>query len=214
MPAPSRTTFLRGAWRDAAVIGARARRDHRGEPHHRRLQSRRDIAAGLGERKRPFSLLRLTGVPPLLHRVVTRWRERCVHFSLSPRCRSWSPRVGRPLPPLPGRHTCSDSGIGYWSTVLGGPLASLAIIALTFPLLNRITGPGSRQKRLIARVHVSTSTSVLGTKQPRRELSPLPGSAERSAHGMVFPRGGRRAAHLGLDRPGAAPLLSDLVGQD
>ena len=32
-------------------------------------------------------------------------------------------------------------GIAYWATVLGGLAASLAIIASTFPLLNRITGP-------------------------------------------------------------------------
>ena len=32
-------------------------------------------------------------------------------------------------------------GIAYWATVLGGLAGSLAIIASTFPLLNRITGP-------------------------------------------------------------------------
>jgi hypothetical protein len=32
-------------------------------------------------------------------------------------------------------------GIAYWATVLGGLAASLAIIASTFPLLSRITGP-------------------------------------------------------------------------
>ncbi len=32
-------------------------------------------------------------------------------------------------------------GFAYWGTVLGGLLASLAIIAATFPLLNRMTGP-------------------------------------------------------------------------
>ena len=32
-------------------------------------------------------------------------------------------------------------GITYWAAVLGGLVVSLAIIATTFPLLNRITGP-------------------------------------------------------------------------
>jgi hypothetical protein len=32
-------------------------------------------------------------------------------------------------------------GITYWSTVVGGVAASLAIIAATFPLIDRITGP-------------------------------------------------------------------------
>jgi hypothetical protein len=35
----------------------------------------------------------------------------------------------------------SVPGIPYWATVLGGLAASLAIIASTFPLLNRMTGP-------------------------------------------------------------------------
>jgi hypothetical protein len=32
-------------------------------------------------------------------------------------------------------------GITYWATILGGLAASLAIIAATFPLIDRITGP-------------------------------------------------------------------------
>ena len=32
-------------------------------------------------------------------------------------------------------------GIAFWATVFGGLAASLPIIASTFPLLNRITGP-------------------------------------------------------------------------
>jgi hypothetical protein len=32
-------------------------------------------------------------------------------------------------------------GIAYWFTVGGGLVASLAIIASTFPILNRMTGP-------------------------------------------------------------------------
>ncbi|MGH9090651.1 MAG: ABC transporter permease, partial [Acidimicrobiales bacterium] len=35
----------------------------------------------------------------------------------------------------------SMPGIAYWATVLVGLAASLGIIASTFPLLNRITGP-------------------------------------------------------------------------
>jgi hypothetical protein len=32
-------------------------------------------------------------------------------------------------------------GVAYWATVLAGLVVSLAIIASTFPLLDRITGP-------------------------------------------------------------------------
>ena len=37
-------------------------------------------------------------------------------------------------------------GIAYWATVVGGLAASLAIIASTFPLLNRMTGPEVARK--------------------------------------------------------------------
>ena len=32
-------------------------------------------------------------------------------------------------------------GFSYWTTVIGGLAASMAIIAATFPILDRITGP-------------------------------------------------------------------------
>jgi hypothetical protein len=32
-------------------------------------------------------------------------------------------------------------GFSYWATVIGGLVASMAIIAATFPILDRITGP-------------------------------------------------------------------------
>jgi hypothetical protein len=32
-------------------------------------------------------------------------------------------------------------GFAFWTTVVGGLVGSLAIIASTFPLLNRMTGP-------------------------------------------------------------------------
>jgi hypothetical protein len=34
-------------------------------------------------------------------------------------------------------------GVAYWTTVLGGLAASLAIVATTFPLVNRMTDPKS-----------------------------------------------------------------------
>jgi len=100
-----------------------------------------NIAAGLGERKRPFSLLRLTGVPTaLLHRVVA--LESALPLLL---VAAVSIVVGLASAAL-YLHSQVDiafriPGIAYWGTVLGGLAASLAIIASTFPLLNRITGP-------------------------------------------------------------------------
>ncbi len=99
------------------------------------------IAAGLGERKRPFSLLRLTGVPTaLLHRVVALESALpllivaavSIAVGLVSAALYLSSQVGLAF---------SLPGLTYWVTVLGGLAASLAIIASTFPLLNRITGP-------------------------------------------------------------------------
>jgi hypothetical protein len=99
------------------------------------------IVAGLGERKRPFSLLRLTGVPTaLLHRVVA--LESALPLLL---VAAVSIVVGLVSAAL-YLHSQVDiafriPGIAYWGTVVGGLVASLAIVASTFPLLNRMTGP-------------------------------------------------------------------------
>ena len=100
-----------------------------------------NIAAGLGERKRPFSLLRLTGVPPaLLHRVVA--LEGALPLLL---VAAVSIVVGLVAAALYLHSQVgvafSIPGVAYWATVGGGLVGSLAIIASTFPLLNRMTGP-------------------------------------------------------------------------
>ncbi|MGO9408263.1 MAG: FtsX-like permease family protein [Acidimicrobiales bacterium] len=100
-----------------------------------------NIVAGLGERKRPFSLLRLTGVPTaLLHRVVA--LESALPLLL---VAAVSIVVGLVSAALYLHSQVGIAfripGIAYWATVLGGLAASLTIIASTFPLLNRITGP-------------------------------------------------------------------------
>jgi hypothetical protein len=99
------------------------------------------VAAGLGERKRPFSLLRLTGVPTaLLHRVVA--LESALPLLI---VAVVSIVVGLVSAALYLHSQVGIAfripGIAYWATVLGGLAASLAIIASTFPILNRITGP-------------------------------------------------------------------------
>ena len=100
-----------------------------------------NIVAGLGERRRPFSLLRLTGAPTkLLHRVVA--LESALPLLL---VAAVSIVVGLVSAAL-YLHSQVDiafrmPGMAYWATVAGGLAASLAIIASTFPLLNRMTGP-------------------------------------------------------------------------
>ncbi len=100
-----------------------------------------NIAAGLGERKRPFSLLRLTGVPiGVLRRIVA--LESALPLLI---VAAVSIVVGLVSAALYLHSQVGIAfripGIGYWATVLGGLAASLAIIASTFPLLSRMTGP-------------------------------------------------------------------------
>ena len=100
-----------------------------------------NVTAGLVERKRPFSLLRLTGVPlSILRRVIT--LESALPLFI---VAAVSLVVGLVAAAL---YLSSQVGIAfqvpgitYWAAVLGGLVASLAIIAATFPLLSRITGP-------------------------------------------------------------------------
>ena len=100
-----------------------------------------NIAAGLTERRRPFSLLRLTGVPrKLLHRVVTLESALpllivaavSIVVGLLAAALYLHSQVGLAF---------SLPGFSYWTTVIGGLAASMAIIAATFPILDRITGP-------------------------------------------------------------------------
>lgn len=99
------------------------------------------VAAGLSDRKRPFSMLRLTGAPlGMLRRVVT--LETAVPlFAVAVVSTgtgflaAWlflRSQLGYSLRP---------PGAGYYILVLAGLAASLGIIASTMPLLNRITGP-------------------------------------------------------------------------
>jgi len=100
-----------------------------------------NVAAGLSERKRPFSLLRLTGVPTaVLRRVVA--LESALPLLL---VAIVSIVVGLLAAALFLRSQLDFAfrvpGIAYWATVACGLAASLAIIAATFPLLSRMTGP-------------------------------------------------------------------------
>ena len=100
-----------------------------------------NIVAGLGERRRPFSLLRLTGAPTkLLHSVVA--LESALPLLLVAAV-SIVVGLGSAALYLHSQVGIAFSvpGINYWATVIGGLAASLAIIASTFPLLNRMTGP-------------------------------------------------------------------------
>jgi predicted lysophospholipase L1 biosynthesis ABC-type transport system permease subunit len=99
------------------------------------------VAAGLADRKRPFSLLRLTGARlGLLRRVVT--LESAVPLlavavisigvGFGAAAMYASVMLQRPL---------VAPGAGYYLIAGAGIAVSLGVIGATFPLLRRITGP-------------------------------------------------------------------------
>jgi FtsX-like permease family len=99
------------------------------------------IAAGLADRKRPFSLLRLTGAPlATLRRVVTlesavpllAVAAVAIGIGFGAAALYATEAQGRPM---------VAPGAAYYIITAGGILAALGIIAATFPLLARITGP-------------------------------------------------------------------------
>jgi hypothetical protein len=99
------------------------------------------VAAGLIDRKRPFSLLRLTGTPlSVLERVVA--LEAALPLLLVAVAAAGT---GLLAAHLFLRAQLSESlqlpGAAYYLTVAAGIGLALAIIAATLPLLRRITGP-------------------------------------------------------------------------
>ncbi|WP_250035095.1 FtsX-like permease family protein [Paractinoplanes maris] len=99
------------------------------------------IAAGLSERKRPFSMLRLAGVP-------LRTLQRVVALeSVTPLLAAAVVALGAGLLAthlfLRAQMEISlrPPALSFYAVVLGGLLASLIVISLTLPLLRQITGP-------------------------------------------------------------------------
>ncbi len=99
------------------------------------------VAAGLSERKRPFSLLRLSGVPlAMLRRVV-------VLESAVPLLAASALSIGAGFLAaalfVRGQlgYSLQTPGGAYYALVAIGILASLGVIASTLPIIDRITGP-------------------------------------------------------------------------
>ena len=99
------------------------------------------VAAGLADRKRPFSLLRLTGARlGMLRRVVA--LESAVPL-LAVAVVSIGAGFGASamFASVQLQHSLVAPGAAYYLLIVAGIAASLGIIAATFPLLRRITGP-------------------------------------------------------------------------
>jgi hypothetical protein len=99
------------------------------------------IAAGLADRKRPFSLLRLTGARlATLRRVVA--LEGAVPLLAVAVVAIGTGFGGAAMnAALQQGHPIVAPGVAYYFITVGGILVALGIIAATFPLLARITGP-------------------------------------------------------------------------
>ena len=99
------------------------------------------VAAGLADRKRPFSLLRLTGARlGMLRRVVA--LESAVPL-LAVAVVSIGAGFGASamFASVQLQHSLVAPGAAYYLLIAAGIAASLGIIVATFPLLRRITGP-------------------------------------------------------------------------
>ena len=99
------------------------------------------IAAGLADRKRPFSLLRLTGARlATLRRVVA--LEGAVPLLAVAAVAIGTGFAGAAMFATEAQnYPMVAPGIAYYLLTAGGIIVSLGIIAATFPLLARITGP-------------------------------------------------------------------------
>jgi hypothetical protein len=99
------------------------------------------VAAGLTERKRPFSLLRLTGVSlGTLRRVVA--LESAVPLVVVALISAGAGLLAAELfLQAQFSESLRSPGALYYLSVLAGLVLSLAVIAATLPLLKRITGP-------------------------------------------------------------------------
>ena len=100
-----------------------------------------NIVGGLAERKRPFSLLRLTGAPlAMLRRVIT--LEAAAPLLVTAVVSIGAGFVTAHLFLRAQLHeTLQAPGLQYWVVVAAGLFASIAVIASAMPLLNRMTGP-------------------------------------------------------------------------
>jgi FtsX-like permease family len=99
------------------------------------------VVGGLTERKRPFAMLRLTGVPlGMLRRVVT--LETAVPLLAAAVVATGTGFLAAHLfLTAQMGYTLRPPGIAYYTVLLAGLAACLGIVAGTLPLLRRITGP-------------------------------------------------------------------------
>ena len=99
------------------------------------------IAAGLADRKRPFSLLRLTGARLSTLRRVVALEGAIPLLSVAAVAIGTGFGGAAMNASLQQGHSIAAPGIGYYLITGAGIVLALGTIAATFPLLARITGP-------------------------------------------------------------------------
>jgi hypothetical protein len=99
------------------------------------------IAAGLAERRRPFSLLRLTGARLAMLRRVVALEGAVPLLSVSLVAIGTGFAGAAMFASEAQNHPMVAPGAAYYLLTAAGIIISLGIIAATFPLLTRITGP-------------------------------------------------------------------------
>jgi hypothetical protein len=99
------------------------------------------IAAGLADRKRPFSLLRLTGARLATLRRVVALEGAVPLLSVAAVAIGTGFAGAAMFASEAQQHPMVAPGVAYYLITAGGIVVSLGIIAATFPLLERITGP-------------------------------------------------------------------------
>lgn len=101
------------------------------------------VVAGLADRKRPFSLLRLTGVPLGMLRRVVALETTVPLLAVSVVAIGSGFLAAQLFLEAQLDYSLHAPGAGYYVTVAAGLAASVGVIACTFPLLGRITGPAT-----------------------------------------------------------------------
>jgi hypothetical protein len=99
------------------------------------------VAGGLSDRKRPFSLLRLTGVPYGVLRRVVLLESAVPLLAVAVVAIGTGFLAAQLFLKAQFGYSLRAPGPEYYLIVLGGLTTSLGIIASTLPLLRRITGP-------------------------------------------------------------------------
>jgi hypothetical protein len=99
------------------------------------------IAGGLADRKRPFSLLRLTGARLAMLRRVVALESAVPLLAVAVVAIGTGFGAAAEYASVAQHYPMVAPGAAYYLITAGGILAALGIITATFPLLTRITGP-------------------------------------------------------------------------